>query len=83
MIKQIPGTYPQKLTKAGVYLSGLLEASNKPVLNQFDFFRVVWQLYTRSAHEKLYLRHPTPTYEDFIRLKLSLSKTGIIGLDRD
>lgn len=83
MVEQIPGTYPEKLTKAGTYLAELLETSNKPVLNQFDFFRVIWQLYTQPSHEKLYLRHSTPTYEDFIRLKLSLKKIGVIRSDRD
>lgn len=83
MVEQIPGTYPEKLTKAGAYLTELLETSNKPVVNQFGFFRAIWQLYTESSHKKLYLRHSTPTYEDFKRLRLSLKKIGVIGSDRD
>ncbi len=83
MTEQIPGTYPEKLTRAGAYLAGLLEAADKPVLTQFEFFRVIWRMYQLSAEEKLYLRHDTPSQDDYSRLRLNLKKTGMIGADRD
>jgi len=81
--EQIPGAYPEKLTRAGECLSGLLESAGKPVLTQFEFFRVIWRLYQESADEKLYLRHDKPTKDDYSRLRLNLKKTGVIGADRD
>lgn len=83
MAEQIPGTYPEKQTRAGAYLASLLESAGKPVLTQFAFFRVIWRMYQLSAEEKLYLRHETPTQDDYARLRLNLKKTGIIGADRD
>lgn len=83
MAEQIPGTYPEKQTRAGAYLAGLLEAAGKPVITQFEFFRVIWRMYQLSAQEKLYLRHDTPTRDDYSRLRLNLKKTGVIGADRD
>jgi predicted transcriptional regulator of viral defense system len=83
MAKQIPGTYPEKLTRASAYLAGLLESAGKPVLTQFEFFRVIWRMYQLSTEEKLYLRHDTPNQDDYSRLRLNLKKTGFIGADRD
>lgn len=83
MTEQIPGTYPEKQTRAGAYLAGLLETAGKPVITQFEFFRVIWRMYQLSAEEKLYLRHDTPTQDDYSRLRLNLKKTGVIGADRD
>ena len=83
MTEQIPGTYPEKQTRAGAYLAGLLEAAGKPVITQFEFFRVIWRMYQLSAEEKLYLRHDTPSQDDYSRLRLNLKKTGVIGADRD
>lgn len=81
--EQIPGTYPRKLTRAGDYLAKLLHAYGKPTLNQFDFFRIIWQMYAQSSGKKLYLRQETPTHDDYTRLRLNLKKAGIIGSDRD
>ena len=81
MLKQIPGTYPQKLTRAGKYLANLLEENDKPVLTQFNFFQIVWQMYRESSDKKLYLRHDAPSQDDYARLRLSLKKTGVIGAD--
>ena len=39
--EQIPGTYPDKLTRAGEYLANLLEENDEPVLTQFKFFRLI------------------------------------------
>ncbi len=83
MAEQIPGAYPEKLTRAGSYLAGLLEAAGKPVLTSFEFFHLIWRMYQESADQKLYLRHEEPTKDDYIRLRLNLKKTGYIGADRD
>ncbi len=82
-IEQIPGTYPEKLTRAGSYLANLLEANDKPVLTKFSFFRLIRQMYVESPGKKLYLRHETPGQDDYTRLRLNLKKTGVIGADRD
>lgn len=80
---QIPGTYPERLSRAGSYLANLLDINDKPVLSQFDFFRIIWQMYAQSSGKKLYLRHETPSQGDYARLRLNLKKTGFIGSDRD
>tara|TARA_R110000850_G_scaffold191454_1_gene318367 strand:- start:514 stop:1422 length:909 start_codon:yes stop_codon:yes gene_type:complete len=81
--KSLQGIYSEKLTLAGHRLAELLEANGKPVLTQFDFFRIIWRMYLTSSGEKLYLRHETPTQEDGNRLRLNLKKSGLIGADRD
>ena len=48
------------MTRAGGYLANLLEENGKPVLNQFNFFQIVWRMYRESSDKKLYLRHDTP-----------------------
>ena len=83
MLKQIPGTYPQKLTRAGGYLANLLEENGKPVLTQFNFFQIVWRMYRESSDKKLYLRQDPPSQDDYARLRLSLNKAGVIGADLD
>ena len=40
-------------------------------------------MYRESSDKKLYLRHDTPSRDDYARLSLSLKKTGMIGADRD
>jgi predicted transcriptional regulator of viral defense system len=79
----IRGIYPERLTLAGHRLAELLEVNGKPVLTQFDFFRIIWRMYLTSSGKKLYLRHETPTQEDGNRLRLNLKKSGFIGADRD
>ena len=74
MLEQIPGTYPQKLTRAGGYLANLLEENGKPVLTQFNFFQIVWRMYRESSDKKLYLRHDTPSQDDYARLRLPLHR---------
>lgn len=81
--EQIPGAYPEKLTRAGAYLARLLEAAGKPVLTSFQFFHLIWCMYQEGADQKLYLRHDQPTKEDYSRLRRNLKKTGYIGADRD
>ena len=83
MAKYSPGAYRGKPTRATSYLAGLLEESDTPVLTQFDFFQIVRQMYRESADKKLYLRHVTPSREDYFRLKSSLNNQGVIGHDRD
>lgn len=83
MNTQIPGTYPEKPTRAATHLSGILEEADKPVLTPFELFRLIWQMYRDSAGEKLYLRSETPTPEDYSRLRLGLKHASVIGADRD
>ncbi len=81
--EQIPGTYPDKLTRAGTYIANLVEENNEPVLTQFKFFRLIWKMYAEAKGKKLYLRHNIPTVDDHNRLRLTLKKAGVIGTDRD
>ena len=60
-----------------------MEKNGKPVLTRFDFFQIISQMYRESSNKKLYLRHDTPSQDDYDRLRLSLKKTGMIGADRD
>ena len=83
MTPESPRIYPQKLTRAGSYLAKLLEDNSKPVLTQFDFFHIIWRLYKASSDKKLYLRHNTPSRDDYFRLRLSLMKQDVIHPDRD
>ena len=78
-----PGAYTGKPTRATSYLAGLLEENDKPVLTQFDFFQIVRQMYRESPDKKLYLRHDTPSREDYFRLRSNLKNQGVIGPDRD
>ena len=81
--EQIPGTYPDRLTRAGEYLANLLEENDEPVLTQFKFFRLIRKMYAEGKGKKLYLRHDDPTVDDYNRLRLTLKKAGVIGADRD
>ena len=83
MSEQLPGTYPQKLTRAASCLAQLLEENGKPVLTQFDFFHLIRRMYRESSGKKLYLRHDTPSQDDYVRLRLILEKAGVIGDDQD
>ena len=76
-------SHARRLTRAGSQLAGLLEENGKPVLNQFDFFRFVWQMYRESSGKGLYLRSDTPSQADYVRLKSILRGAGAIGTDRD
>ncbi len=83
MTDELPVLYPERLTRAGQYLSAVLEETGLPVLTAFGFFRVIWQMYQQAEGERLYLRNSTPTQEDFSRLRRSLKKSGFIGADPD
>ncbi|MDE0330796.1 MAG: hypothetical protein OXL41_02925, partial [Nitrospinae bacterium] len=83
MAEYSPGAYKGKPTRATSYLAGLLEKSDKPVLTQFDFLQIVRQMYRESPDKKLYLRHVSPSREDYFRLRSSLKNQGVIGHDRD
>ena len=78
-----PGPHPRKLTFAGSYLAGLLEENGKPVLTQFDLFRMIWRMYRESSVKRLYLRRDTPRRDDYDRLKSILQKARVVGTDRD
>ena len=73
----------RKLTRAGSYLAGLLEKNGKPVLPQFEFFRIIWRMYHESSGKSLYLRRNTPSRDDYVRLKSMLQQADVIGTDRD
>ena len=75
--------YPGKLTRAALRLAELLEENGKPVLTQFDFFRMIWRMYRESSVKRLYLRHDTPGRDDYDRLKSILQKARVVGRDRD
>ena len=75
--------YSRRLTRSGSYLAKLLEKNGKPVLTEFDFFRIIWKMYRESAGKKLYLRRNTPNRDDYGRLRSSLKEAGVIGTDRD
>lgn len=83
MSEQIPGTFPEKLTHAGRYLSDRLEERGIPVLTQFEFFQIIADMYRSTERDKLYLRHDVPTKDDYTRLRSILKKNGMIGTDPD
>ncbi len=83
MAESSPGAYRRKPTRATSYLTDLLEENDRPVLTQFDFFQIVRQMYRESPDKKLYLRHFTPSREDYFRLRSNLNSQGVIGPDRD
>lgn len=64
-------------------MSQLLEAENRPVLTQFEFFRLVWKTYQDNQKERLYLRSQTPDVSDFSRIRLNLKSSRVISSDRD
>ena len=72
-----------KLTRAAVHLADQLEANDKPVLSQFEFFQIVLAMYRESAGKKLYLRRNAPKRDDIARLRLILKAAGAITGDRD
>lgn len=78
-------SYPRrgKLSRAGTYLAGLLHENGKPVLNSFEFFRIVWRMYRESSGKALYLRGNTPSRDDYARLRSSLREAGATRTDRD
>ena len=69
--------------KSSSYLAKLLEKTGKPVLTQFDFFRIIWRMYRESSGKRLQLRSNTPSRSHYARLKPELQKAGVIGTDRD
>ena len=81
---QPPRTYRRrKLTRAGKYLANLLEQNGKPIITQFEFFRIIRRVYRESYSKKLYLRRKVPNYDDYIRFRSSLNKAGVIRSDQD
>ena len=83
LTKKIPNTFPERLTRAGQYLTDRLEERGLPVLTPFDFFHITWLMYRNAEGRRLYLRRDTPTMEDYARLRLKLKKIGIINADHD
>ena len=72
-----------KLTRAGRYLAGVLKENGKPVLTQFEFCRIIHQMYRERAGKRLYLRRSTLRHEGYARLKSSLQKASVIQPDPD
>ena len=72
-----------KLTLAAAYLADRLEANDKPVLSQFEFFRTVLTMYRESSGKKLYLRREVPDRDDIVRFRSILKTAGAIANDRD
>ena len=76
--------YPGWLPRAARRLAELLEENGKPLLAQFDFFRMIWRIYREAASGKrLYLRRDTPRREDYDRLKSILQRARVVATDRD
>lgn len=75
--------YPRRLTLAGGHLAALLKENGKPVLSQFDFFRIIRRMYRESSGKRLYLRSSTPKRADYVRLRSMLQNAGVIGTDPD
>ena len=73
----------QKATRAAIHLRDVLEQQEQPVLTPFDFFRMVWRMYTESSRKNLYLRREFPDKETYNRLKRILQRMNVIGADRD
>ena len=74
---------PRKLTRAGAYLSNMLEEHGKPIVLPFEFFRFVRRMHREVPRRQLYLRRETPTLDDYNRLRLMLREANVIGTDRD
>lgn len=74
---------PRKLTRAGAYLSSMLEEHGKPIIMPFEFFRFICQMHREAPRRQLYLRRKAPTLDDYNRLKLMLREADVIGTDRD
>jgi len=83
MAKQIRGTYPEKLTRAGDYLASLLEELGLPIVPPFTFYQLIGKMYQEREGKRLYLRREEPNRDDYYRLRQNLSKTGLIRYDRD
>jgi len=78
-----PAILSKKLTRAGRHLSDQLEKRRLPVVTPFELFHLVWRMYRNPEGPKLYLRHKTPTREDYARLHANLKKARIVDTDRD
>ena len=76
-------SHTRRLTRAGSHLARLLAENGKPVLSQFDFFRIIWRMYHESSGKGLYLRSNTPSQVDYVRLKSILREADVIGTDPD
>jgi predicted transcriptional regulator of viral defense system len=83
LAEQLRGTYPERLTRAGVYLTGLLDDLNRPVIAPFELFELIRRMFSEQEGKKLYLREVEPTAEVYARLRTNLKKSGIIAPDRD
>ena len=79
----IPRIHAPRLTRAAAQVADQLEANDKPVLSQFEFFRIVLAMYRESSGKKLYLRQEVPGRDDIARFRSILKTAGAIAGDRD
>ncbi len=76
-----PAPHGVRMTKLAAALLGDLESQDKPVLSNYDLFRIVWGFYQRRNVP--YLRGDHPTRQSFRRPRDILRTLGHITLDED
>lgn len=80
---QLPGTYPERLTKAGAYMAASLESLGQPVATPYAFYSLIREMYRSKEGNALYLRRDEPDESDYVRLRQNLKKAGIVNHDKD
>lgn len=83
LANQLPGTYPERLTRAGAYLARLLDEFGQPVITPFDLFELIRRMFAERSGKALYLREDAPNADTYAALRINLKKSGIIASDRD
>jgi len=73
----------RKPTKAGKYLTHLVENYGKPILQPFELFTLIQGLYQDQTGRKLYLRKTKADHSDYQRLKMILHDMDIVRNDLD
>jgi len=73
----------RKPTKAGKYLTHLVEDYGKPILQPFELFTLIQGLYQHQTGMKLYLRKTEADHNDYQRLKMILHDMDIVRNDLD
>jgi predicted transcriptional regulator of viral defense system len=70
-----------RLTRAGLALSALLEASGAPVITSCDLFLLVKRVY--ETPQGLFLRKPVPDLDSYRALVQNLQKAKRLAIDQD
>ena len=73
----------EKLTRAGHFLTGLLEQRGLPVITPSQLFWQVYETYQLGKNERLYLRNEHPLKPQYDRLRRNLIAAHIIRPDKD